>query len=108
MWRDQKFFLLHDNARPHSAAIVELFLAKKGVTQLSRPPYSPDLIPLDYFTFPKLKLELKGNHYASIEDIQKSVTMKLKVFSISDCVCYMKWLKDHTNECMRVSGDYSK
>ncbi len=45
MWRDWKFFLLHDNARPHIAAIAQLFLAKKGVAQLSCPPYSPDVSP---------------------------------------------------------------
>ncbi len=29
MWRDRKFFLLRNNARPHTAAIVQQFLAKK-------------------------------------------------------------------------------
>ncbi len=29
MLRDQKFFLLYDNAHPHAAAIVQQFLAKK-------------------------------------------------------------------------------
>ncbi len=46
MWKDQKFFLLHDNVRSHTAAIVEQFLAKKGVAQLSHLPYLPDLSPL--------------------------------------------------------------
>ncbi len=30
-WRDWKLFLLHDNACWHTAAIVQQFLAKKGV-----------------------------------------------------------------------------
>ncbi len=81
MWRDQTFFLLHDNARSHTAAIVQQFLAKKGVAQLS---HSPDLSVPDYSACVKLKLELKSDHYASIEDIQESVTTKLKAFSISD------------------------
>ncbi len=80
VWRDRKFFLLHDNVHPHTATIVQQFLVKKGVVQLSHPPYLPDLSPPDYFTFPKLKLELKGDHYVSIEDIHKCVTAKLKVF----------------------------
>ncbi len=45
MWRDRKFFLLHDNERLHIAAIVQQFLAKKGVAQLSHPPYLPDVNP---------------------------------------------------------------
>ncbi len=43
MWGDRKFFLLHDNACPHTAAIVRQFLAKKGMAQLSHPLYWPDL-----------------------------------------------------------------
>ncbi len=57
MWRDRKFFLLHDNARPHLAVIIQQFLAKKGVAQLSHPPYSPDLIPPHLLHFPKIKIE---------------------------------------------------
>ncbi len=45
MWRDWKFFLLHNYAHSHTAAIVYQFLAKKGVAQLSHPPYSTDLSP---------------------------------------------------------------
>ncbi|EFN83104.1 hypothetical protein EAI_00625, partial [Harpegnathos saltator] len=33
------------------------------------PPYSPDLAPCDYFLFPKLHLTMKGNRFASIEDV---------------------------------------
>ncbi len=58
MRRDQKFFLLHDNAYPHTAAIVQQFLDKKGVTQLSHPPYLPDLSPPPrrLFHFRKIKI----------------------------------------------------
>ncbi len=44
--RDRKFFLFHNNACPHNAAIVQQFWAKKGVVQLSHPPTLPDLSPL--------------------------------------------------------------
>ncbi len=40
-----------------SAAIVQQFLAKKGVAQLSHPPYLPNLRPLpQLFQFPKIKI----------------------------------------------------
>ncbi len=56
MWRNRKSFLLHDNACPHTAAIVQQFLAKKGVAQLSDPPYLPDLSPPQLFHFPNIKI----------------------------------------------------
>jgi hypothetical protein len=41
-------------------------------------PYSPDLAPPDHFLFSKLKMKLKGFHFADVADIQEAVTDKLK------------------------------
>jgi len=43
-----------------------------------QPPYSPDLATCDLFLFQKVKSELKGHHFESKEDIQRSVTQVLK------------------------------
>jgi superfamily II DNA/RNA helicase len=40
--------------------------------------YSPDSSPSDYFLFPKLKMKLKGLHFADVTEIQKTVTDELK------------------------------
>jgi hypothetical protein len=37
---------------------------------IHHPPYSPDLIPCDFFLFPKIKLKLKGHRFDIIEEIQ--------------------------------------
>ena len=39
------------------------FLVKHQITQVSQPPYSPDLAPCDFWLFPKLKSPLKGRHF---------------------------------------------
>jgi histone-lysine N-methyltransferase SETMAR len=72
------FFLLHDNVPAHKAASVCQFLTQKIVTTLYHPPYSPDLSPPDYFLFPKLKMNLKGLHFADVAKIQAAVTDELK------------------------------
>jgi histone-lysine N-methyltransferase SETMAR len=68
------FFLLHDNAPAHKAASVCQFLTPKNVTAIYHPPYSPDLSPPDYFLFPKLKMKLKGLHFAYVAEIQEAET----------------------------------
>jgi len=68
------FFLLHDNAPAQKAASVCQFLTPKNVTTLYDPPYSPDLSPPDYILFPKLKMKLKGLHFADVAEIQEAVT----------------------------------
>jgi len=43
--RTNSWFLLYDNAPAHRPAFVKDVLAKKNMTTLKHPPYSPDLIP---------------------------------------------------------------
>ena len=50
---------------------------KKSYNSLS-PPYPPDLFPPDYFLFSKLKMKLKGLHFADVPEIQEAVTDELK------------------------------
>ncbi|GFX87676.1 tyrosine-protein kinase Btk29A [Trichonephila clavipes] len=63
-------FFVYDNACPHATNIVKRFLAKKGVEEIKRPLYSPDLNPPDFFLFPRLKLALKGKRFDDIPNIQ--------------------------------------
>ena len=45
LYRTRDFFLLHDNAPAHSAAIIRQFLTQKQVATLNHLSYSPDLSP---------------------------------------------------------------
>ena len=48
--------LLHDNARPHTARQMQAFLREQFHWDIFvHPPYSPDLIPSDFFLFPKME-----------------------------------------------------
>jgi histone-lysine N-methyltransferase SETMAR len=53
-------------------------LTPKNVAILYHPPYSPDLSLPDYFLFPKLKMKLKGRHFADVADIKEAVTDELQ------------------------------
>jgi hypothetical protein len=51
LWPDA-WILHHDNAPAHDVLTVHKFFAKKSITKLDHPPYSPDLAPCD-LTIPK-------------------------------------------------------
>jgi hypothetical protein len=53
------------------------FVARKGITVLDHPPYSPDLAPADFWLFPKGKLAMKGEGHDIIQDIQRECTAVL-------------------------------
>ena len=56
----REWFFHWDNARVHTAAVVEEFVAKKSIQLIDHPPYSPDLAPAALFLFPKIKTDLAG------------------------------------------------
>ena len=42
------------------------FFAKHQITQVTQTPYSPDLVPCDFWLFLKLKSPLKGQKFQTI------------------------------------------
>ena len=50
------------------------FWQKKAFLWFLNPPYSPDLSPCDFVLFPRLKNHLKGRHFVTLDNIQKSIT----------------------------------
>jgi len=72
LWPD-KWILHHDSAPAHDALRVSEFLAKNSITKMDNPPYSPGLVPCDFWLFPKLKNVLKGQRFADLSDIQLNV-----------------------------------
>jgi histone-lysine N-methyltransferase SETMAR len=76
----QEFFCCTIMCPPTKMQCLPIFDPKK-VTTLYNPlphPYSPDLSPPDYFLIPKLKMKLKGLHFADVAEIQETVTDELK------------------------------
>ncbi|KAJ4441265.1 hypothetical protein ANN_11119 [Periplaneta americana] len=65
--------LLHDNARPHTAASTRELLDQFGWEIFDHPPYSPDLAPSDFHLFTKLKDFLGGTRFGSDEELKKTV-----------------------------------
>ena len=104
-FQSSEWFLLHDNAPSHNAAIVKKFLANRNVA-VHHPPYSPDLAPADYFLFPKLKFSLKGQRFQTVEEIQSAVTRELNNISKTAFLAGMKKLKERTNKCIDQGGMY--
>ncbi|GBN23558.1 hypothetical protein AVEN_233680-1 [Araneus ventricosus] len=66
--------LLHDNARPHTAAQTRALLDSFGWEVSNHLLYSPDLATSDFHLFRHLKHHLRGNHYNDDEDVKTAVT----------------------------------
>ena len=63
----------HDNAWPHTSRHTQCALQQLVLPTIPHPPYSPDLVPSDFFLFPLLKKYLKGNHYETDAEVETDV-----------------------------------
>ena len=69
-----KVLLQHDNARPHTSLKPrEEVISSFGWTTISRPPYSPDLVPSDFHLFGPFKESLRGRYFSSDEEVKTAV-----------------------------------
>ena len=79
LWATGDWQLQHNNAPAHASLLVQSFLAKHQIIQVTQPLYSPDLLPFDFWLFPKLKSPLKGNRFQTVSEIQENITGQLMV-----------------------------
>ena len=98
--------LQHDNTPAHTALSILEFLAKKNIPVLPHPPYSPDQTPCDFCLFPKLKSNLKGHHFGTMEYIQKIVTDELNTLMENDFKYFYDQWKKRWNHCVTSLGSY--
>ncbi|KAF0705241.1 histone-lysine N-methyltransferase SETMAR-like [Aphis craccivora] len=65
--------LLHDNARPHTAAKTQEKIQDFLWELFNHPPYSPDLTPSDYFLFLHFKKWIGGQCFENDKELQNAV-----------------------------------
>jgi hypothetical protein len=82
------------------------FLTKKLVTTLNHTPYSPDFSLLNHFLFSKVKLQLKGARFDTIQEIQKAMTDRLNKIPAEDFCNAMKKLETRANMCITSNESY--
>lgn len=98
--------LHHDNATSHTAFIVTNFLARSNTPVVPHPPYSPDLAPCDFFLFPRLKRELKGKHWETVENIQNHVTTFLTDIPVEEFQGAFQAWQTRLRKCIDAGGEY--
>lgn len=98
--------LLHDNARPHTAAMTKTQLDKFRWELLDHPPYSPDLAPSDFHVFPKLKEYLGGKRFENDDVLKETVTNWLNAQAAEFYGEGIQKLVPRLNKCLDILGDY--
>lgn len=102
----RKVILLHDNARPHTAALTREKLEQLGWETLDHPPYSPDLSPCDFHMFGPLKEALGGQRFDSDAEVEAYVHNWLQTRPGSFYMEGIGKLPIRWEKCVSKAGDY--
>ncbi|CAH1998866.1 unnamed protein product [Acanthoscelides obtectus] len=81
---ERRIIVHQDNASSHTAQKIRQYLTEENVELLDHPPYSPDLSPNDFFTFPKIKNRLRANEWN---------------------MCFENWF-ERMQMCINLRGEY--
>jgi hypothetical protein len=101
------FFFLHDNVPAHKAASVCQFLTPKNVTTFyPPPPVLSRFISARLFSVRKLKMKLKGLHFADVVEIQVVVTDELQMVQKEEFSAAFQKLYHCAKACIYAKGAY--
>jgi len=107
LWENQTWMLHHDNAPAHASLLVRSYLAKHQTSVVPHAPYSPDLAAADIYLFPKLKTNLKGRRFQTIQEIQENAIREVRAITESAFQEALQW-KKHWERRIAGRGDYSE
>ncbi|CAH2007245.1 unnamed protein product [Acanthoscelides obtectus] len=102
---ERRIILHQDNASSHTAQKTRQYLTKENVELLDHLPYSPDLSPSDFFTFPKMKNRLRGQRFQSPEeavDAFKNAVLDLPANEWNKC--FENWF-ERMQMCINLRGE---
>ncbi|CAH2005046.1 unnamed protein product [Acanthoscelides obtectus] len=102
---ERRIILHQDNASSHTAQKTRQYLTEESVELLVYPPYSPDLSPNDFFTFPKIKNSLRGQRFQSPEeavDALKNAVLDLPANEWNKC--FENWF-ERMQMCINLRGE---
>ncbi|CAH2012176.1 unnamed protein product [Acanthoscelides obtectus] len=103
---ERRIILHQDNASSHTAQKTRQYLTEENVELLDHPPYSPDLSPNDFFTFPKIKNRLPGQRFQSPEeavDAFKNAVLDMPANEWNKC--FENWF-ERMQICINLHGEY--
>jgi len=98
--------LLHDNARPHTAARTNAIIKLSNWEIFDHLPYSPDLAPSDYHLFSKMKVWLATQRFHTNEELTDGVKTWLHNLAAPFYDEGLQKLVERYDKCLNVDGNY--
>ena len=106
LFKSGQWHFQQDNAPVHNSIHVADYLTKMGIKTIRHPPYSPDLVPCDFWLFPMLKEKFRDGRYETIEEMKEAVTKVIDILTQEDFHGAFQKLLERYNKCIVSRRDY--
>ncbi|CAH1957479.1 unnamed protein product [Acanthoscelides obtectus] len=103
---ERRIILHQDNASSHGAQKTRQYLTEENVELLDHPPYSPDLSPNNFFTFPKIKNRLRGQRFTSSEEAVDAFKNAVLDLPANEWNKYFENWFERMRMCINLRGEY--
>jgi len=98
--------ILHDKARQNLGKDVRELLDGYSWEVLPHLSYSPDMSPPDFDLFSKLKINMRGVRFSTLEDHSASVSRRARQLNCSRDLTGVMDLPKRWDAVIRQKGDY--
>ena len=71
LWATGDWQLHHGKVPTPASRLLQSVLVKHQITRVTQPHYSPDVVPCDFWLFPKLKSPLEGRDFRPLMRFRK-------------------------------------
>ncbi len=100
-------FIHFDNAPAHNATDSVTLLHQLGWTRIPHPPCSPDLAPNDFWLYPRLKRNLRGIRFSTVEELKDAVNDEISSIPSEDYKnCIMNTWPCRWRACLAHQGQF--
>ena len=106
LWRSGEWLIHNNNAPTYTALRICQFLTFQGMTLVPHPTYSPDLAPPTFFLFPRMKSDLKGRRFDTLEDVIAASTRALNSIQFEELQRCFEQSKQRLDKCISSNGEY--
>ena len=96
----------HDNARPHIAQLIRLWLEEHRVSLLKQPPYSPDTNLMDRYIFRNYECYRRGRNFSNSGEVSKNFRQYLESTSKAKLTEEFQNFTRHLQSVIDAYGDY--
>ncbi len=104
--RGRKFIHM-DNAPSHNATLTINLIRQLSWTRLPHPAYSPDLAPSDFWLYSRLKKEIRGVRFPSLEALKEAVADQIgTITALEYRHCILNSWPKRWRHCLEEQGNY--